>query len=46
MPHVLVELQGLQKPVFKNEKDASKNDHMVLDGHRADGAGRDEAGGV
>jgi len=32
MPHVLVELQGLQKPVFKNEPDASGSAHMVLAG--------------
>jgi ubiquinol-cytochrome c reductase cytochrome c1 subunit len=31
MPHVLVELQGLQKPVYKNEQDAGKNAHMVLE---------------
>jgi ubiquinol-cytochrome c reductase cytochrome c1 subunit len=30
MPHVLVELQGLQKPVYRNEKDAAGNAHMVL----------------
>jgi len=32
MPHVLVNLQGLQKPVYKSEKDASGSDHMVLVG--------------
>jgi len=32
MPHVLASLQGLQKPVFKNEPDASGNAHMVLSG--------------
>lgn len=32
MPHVLVDLQGQQKPVFKNEPDASGNAHMVLVG--------------
>ncbi len=30
MPHVLYALQGLQKPVFKNEKDAHGNASMVL----------------
>jgi len=32
MPHVLASLQGLQKPVFKNEPDANGNPHMVLSG--------------
>ena len=31
MPDVLADLQGLQKPVFKNEPDAGGNAHMVLD---------------
>jgi ubiquinol-cytochrome c reductase cytochrome c1 subunit len=35
MPHILVGLQGLQKPVFKNVADASKNDHMELVGSEA-----------
>ena len=39
MPHVLVELQGLQKPVYKNEKDASGNAHMVLSGTEPIAAG-------
>ena len=32
MPHVLVSLQGLQKPVFKNEADTRNNAQMVLVG--------------
>jgi ubiquinol-cytochrome c reductase cytochrome c1 subunit len=32
MPDVLAELQGLQKPVFKSEKDERGNDNMVLVG--------------
>jgi ubiquinol-cytochrome c reductase cytochrome c1 subunit len=32
MPHVLASLQGLQKPVYKNEPDASGSAHMVLVG--------------
>jgi ubiquinol-cytochrome c reductase cytochrome c1 subunit len=32
MPHVLADLQGLQKPVFKNEPDAGGSAHMVLTG--------------
>lgn len=32
MPHVLASLQGLQKPVYKAEKDASGSDQMVLVG--------------
>ena len=32
MPHVLVELQGLHKAVYKNEKDGAGNDHLVLSG--------------
>jgi ubiquinol-cytochrome c reductase cytochrome c1 subunit len=32
MPHVLADLQGLQKPVFKNEPDAGGSAHMVLAG--------------
>jgi ubiquinol-cytochrome c reductase cytochrome c1 subunit len=32
MPHVLADLQGLQKPVFKNEPDAGGSAHMVLSG--------------
>jgi ubiquinol-cytochrome c reductase cytochrome c1 subunit len=32
MPHVLAELQGLQKPVFKNEADANGSARMVLVG--------------
>jgi ubiquinol-cytochrome c reductase cytochrome c1 subunit len=32
MPHVLQTLQGLQKPVFKNEPDASGSARMVLVG--------------
>ena len=39
MPHVLVELQGLQKPVYKNEKDAAGNSHMVLSGTEPIAAG-------
>jgi ubiquinol-cytochrome c reductase cytochrome c1 subunit len=35
MPHVLAGLQGLQKPVYKNEKDANGSDHMVLVGVEA-----------
>jgi ubiquinol-cytochrome c reductase cytochrome c1 subunit len=35
MPDVLAELQGLQKPVFKNEPDASGSAHMVLVGVEA-----------
>jgi ubiquinol-cytochrome c reductase cytochrome c1 subunit len=30
MPHVLEQLQGSQKPVFKNETDANGGAHMVL----------------
>jgi ubiquinol-cytochrome c reductase cytochrome c1 subunit len=30
MPHVLASLQGLQKPVYKNEKDANGSAKMVL----------------
>jgi ubiquinol-cytochrome c reductase cytochrome c1 subunit len=30
MPHVLASLQGSQKPVYQNEKDASGNARMVL----------------
>ncbi|HUE11580.1 MAG TPA: cytochrome c1 [Steroidobacteraceae bacterium] len=30
MPHVLEQLQGSQKPVFKNEPDANGGAHMVL----------------
>jgi ubiquinol-cytochrome c reductase cytochrome c1 subunit len=30
MPHVLLSLQGLQKPVYKNEPDAQGNAKMVL----------------
>jgi ubiquinol-cytochrome c reductase cytochrome c1 subunit len=32
MPHVLADLQGLQKPVFKNEPDSGGSAHMVLSG--------------
>ena len=32
MPDVLASVQGLQKPVFKSEKDAGGSDHMVLIG--------------
>lgn len=32
MPHVLANLQGLQKPVYQNERDASGDAHMVLVG--------------
>jgi ubiquinol-cytochrome c reductase cytochrome c1 subunit len=32
MPHVLASLQGPQKPVYKNEPDASGSAHMVLVG--------------
>src|SRR5579862_8168363 len=35
MPHVLASLQGTQKPVYKSEKDASGNAHMVLVGVEA-----------
>lgn len=40
MPHVLAGLQGLQKPVYKNEKDANGSDHMVLVGVEALTPGR------
>jgi ubiquinol-cytochrome c reductase cytochrome c1 subunit len=30
MPHVLASLQGTQKAVYENEKDASGNSHLVL----------------
>jgi ubiquinol-cytochrome c reductase cytochrome c1 subunit len=39
MPHVLVELQGLHKPVFHNVKDDKGNDHMELRGTEAMSAG-------
>jgi ubiquinol-cytochrome c reductase cytochrome c1 subunit len=39
MPHVLVELQGLQKAVFKVEKDPAGNDHAVLQGTEPIGPG-------
>ncbi len=39
MPHVLVELQGLHKAVYKNEKDAAGNDHLVLSGTEPIAAG-------
>ena len=39
-------LQGLQKPVFKNEPDASGSAHMVLHRRRDDDAGRFVAAGV
>src|SRR5580698_4739007 len=32
MPDVVASVQGLQKPVFKSEKDAGGSDHMVLQG--------------
>src|ERR1700689_3590213 len=32
MPDVVASLQGLQKPVFKSEKDSGGSDHMVLQG--------------
>jgi ubiquinol-cytochrome c reductase cytochrome c1 subunit len=32
MPDAVATLQGLQKPVYKNEKDANGSDHMVLQG--------------
>lgn len=32
MPDVVASIQGLQKPVFKSEKDANGSDHMVLVG--------------
>jgi ubiquinol-cytochrome c reductase cytochrome c1 subunit len=32
MPDVVASIQGLQKPVFKNEKDAGGSDHLVLKG--------------
>jgi len=35
MPDVLASLQGLQKAVYKNDKDASGNAHMVLAGVEA-----------
>ncbi|RMG28650.1 MAG: cytochrome c1 [Gammaproteobacteria bacterium] len=31
MPHVLWELQGIQKPVYKTEKDAEGHEHMVIE---------------
>ena len=39
-------LQGLQKPVFKNEKDENGNAKMVLAGVEPMTPGRHEAGGV
>jgi len=39
MPHVLVELQGLHKAVYKNEKDGAGNDHLVLSGTEPIAAG-------
>jgi ubiquinol-cytochrome c reductase cytochrome c1 subunit len=35
MPHVLASLQGLQKPIYKNEKDANGSAKMVLVGVEA-----------
>jgi ubiquinol-cytochrome c reductase cytochrome c1 subunit len=32
MPDVVASVQGLQRPVYKNEKDAGGSDHMVLQG--------------
>jgi ubiquinol-cytochrome c reductase cytochrome c1 subunit len=32
MPDVVASVQGLQRPVYKNEKDADGSDHMVLQG--------------
>jgi ubiquinol-cytochrome c reductase cytochrome c1 subunit len=32
MPDVVANVQGLQRPVYKNEKDAGGSDHMVLQG--------------
>ena len=37
---MLADLQGLQKPVFKNESDAGGSAHMVLAGVGADVSGR------
>lgn len=31
MPHVLWELQGIQKPVYKTEKDAEGHEHKVIE---------------
>lgn len=31
MPHVLWELQGIQKPVYRTEKDAEGNEHQVIE---------------
>jgi ubiquinol-cytochrome c reductase cytochrome c1 subunit len=39
MPHVLYERQGLQKPVYKNERDEHGSDHLVLVGVEADKPG-------
>jgi ubiquinol-cytochrome c reductase cytochrome c1 subunit len=39
MPHVLASLQGSQEPVFRNEKDASGNSHMVLEDVKSTSAG-------
>ena len=46
MPDVLASLQGLQKPVFKNEPDAAGSAHMVLVGVEIDDPGRLVAAGV
>jgi len=35
MPDVVASIQGLQKPVFKSEKDSGGSDHMVLQGVEA-----------
>ncbi len=39
MPHVLYSLQGLQKPVYKNNKDEHGNDHLELIDVEADKPG-------
>ncbi len=40
MPHVLVELQGLQKAVFKTETDAEGNEHKVFEKFEKVSAGK------
>ncbi len=46
MPHVLADLQGLQKPVFKNEPDAGGQRPHGAGRRRDDDAGRFIAAGV
>ena len=46
MPHVLADLQGLQKPVFKNEAGRERQRPHGAGGRRTDVPGRLVAAGV